>query len=98
MTIQDLKEYFETTEKPKFFLTDVFSWRGAYNEVAFTPSKEGTKEESLELIEWALEESFCGWKGGIFSYDLDTEVHFECDPSACIPYTAEEYLKKKFDF
>lgn len=49
MTIQDLKTYFETTEDPKFFLIDVFSWRGIYAEVAFTPSKIGTKEGSLEL-------------------------------------------------
>lgn len=36
MTLKHLKSYFENTENPKFYLTDVFSWRGIYNEVAFT--------------------------------------------------------------
>ncbi len=93
MTIKDLKEYFETTEKPKFFLASVFSWRGSYDEVAFEAVQEGNKAETLYLIHRALTESFFGWKGGSFSYDLDTEVHFESDRSACTAYTAEEYLK-----
>lgn len=97
MTIQDLKNYFEKTDKPKFFLTDVFSWRGIYDEVAFTPSKEGTKEKSLELIKESLENSYRGWKGGIFTYDLDTEVHFEYDPSDCMNRTVGEYLNIHID-
>lgn len=81
MTIKDLKEYFLNTENPKFFLTDVFSWRGFYSEVAFTPSAVGTKERSLELIEEALTGTFIGYKGGEFTYDEWTNVHFENDSS-----------------
>lgn len=74
-----MKKYFEDTEKPKFFLTDVFSWRGIYAEVAFTPSKTGTREESLALIERALTERFCGYKGDVFTYNVYTNVHFELE-------------------
>ena len=82
MTIGYLKRYFENTENPKFFLTDVFSWRGVYKEVAFTPSKVGSKEESLKIIERALTEFFVGYKGGDFSYDIHTEAHFENEESS----------------
>lgn len=96
MTIQDLKTYFETAEKPTFFLVDVFSWRGSYNEVAFEPSREGTREESLKQIERAIEESFVGWKGGCYTYSLNTEVHFENCHSAFTDCTADEYIIKHF--
>ena len=78
--MQYLKEYFEKTENPKFYLVDVFSWRGIYNEVAFVPSKEGSVEESLRQIDRALTETFEGWKGGEYSYDEYTDVHFETEP------------------
>lgn len=81
MTISDLKNYFEKEKNPKFFLTDVFSWRGSYDEVAFTPSRNGTREESLNLIERALNESFYGYKGGYYSYGIHTEAHFESEHS-----------------
>lgn len=80
MTIKELKNYFEDTANLKFYLTDVFSWRGAYDEVAFTPSKQGSRKESLALIERALTEVFQGWKGGHYVYDETTEVHFEREP------------------
>ena len=79
MTIKDLKEYFEKTEKPKFYLVDVFSWRGAYDEVAFAPSEEG----SLRQIDRALTETFEGWKGGEYAYDKHTNVHFEIEERSC---------------
>ena len=81
MTIKFLKEYFENTTNPKFFLVDVFSWRGNYGEVAFEPSKTGTREESLALIERALTETFTGYKGGEYDYNEWTDVHFEFDYS-----------------
>ena len=64
MTLKHLKSYFENTKNPKFYLIDVFSWRGIYNEVAFTPSKEGSREKSLYLINEALNGVFTGYKGG----------------------------------
>jgi len=81
MTIRFLKQYFEREEEPVFFLTDVFSWRGMYDEVAFIPERYGTIEESLSIINKALNESFIGYKGGRYRYDLNTRVHFEDDDS-----------------
>ncbi len=82
MTIGDLQDYFENTENPKFYLVDVFSWRGRYDEVAFTPSKHGNKKESLGLIEKALSETFLGWKGGDYTYADYTQTHFETEQSS----------------
>lgn len=83
MLILDLKEYYENNDNPKIFLTSVFSWRGSYDEVAFTPSLEGSKEESLKVINRALTAVFDGWKGGEYRYDGFTRVHFENEPRAC---------------
>lgn len=83
MNINDLLNYFQNEKEPKFYLTDVFSWRGCYGEVAFTPSKMGSREQSLEMINEALTEEFEGWKGGIFTYDLYTRVHFEKQMQYC---------------
>lgn len=77
MTILDLKNYFENTKNPKFFIENVFSWRGSYDEVAFTPTLTGTREESLKQINLALTEIFYGWKGGEFTYNEYTTIHFE---------------------
>ena len=50
MTILELKQYFQNTKEPKFFLKDFFSWRGNYSEIAFTPTLNGTKEKSLSIF------------------------------------------------
>lgn len=84
MTIKYLKDYFLNTKEPKFFLADVFSWRGRYYEVAFTPTLSGSRKESLALIEKALTEIFGGYKGGTFQYNELTEVHFETDYSESV--------------
>lgn len=79
MTIEDLYNYFKTSKKPKFYLVDVFSWRGIYNEVAFKPSKKGSVEESIEILDRAISETFYGHKGGEYTYNLYTEAHFELE-------------------
>ena len=79
MNIEYLKNYFEMTDNPKFYLINVFSWAGACGEVAFSPSIEGTKEESIRLINRALTETFHGYYNEEYTYDLYTEVHFEAD-------------------
>lgn len=84
-TIDNLRNYFINTpeEDLKFFLVDVFSWRGIYADVAFVPSKFGNKEESLDIINRALTEEFIGYKGGNYKYDEDTRIHFEYCDSYC---------------
>lgn len=83
MNVNDLLTYFEDKKEPKFYLTDVFSWRGCYSEVAFTPSRNGSREQSIEVIHRAITEVFEGWKGGEFAYGLDTQVHFEKQMQDC---------------
>ena len=94
MIIADLKEYFEKAENPKFYLVDVFSWRGRYDEVAFTPSKNGSKEDSLRMIYRALSETFYGWKGGEYTYEEYTDAHFETEERGCSDMALYDLLLK----
>lgn len=77
MTILELKQYFQNTKEPKFFLNVFFSWRGNYSEIAFTPTLNGTKEESLSILEDATRVTCGGLNGGQYNYDDYTTVHFE---------------------
>lgn len=95
MTIKDLFDYFTKEDNPAFFIVDVFSWRGAYEDVAFTIAiDQGSKEESLNLISKALTNGFRGYHGGTFRYTLDTNVHFERSSSAFEDRTLEDYLSE----
>ena len=73
MTILELKQYFQNTKEPKFFLNVFFSWRGKYSEIAFTPTLNGTKEESLSILEDATIVNCSGQ----YNYNDYTTVHFE---------------------
>jgi hypothetical protein len=51
--------------------------RGYYDHVSFPPTATGiTIAEMLEFVDDALEDDFTGWKGGEYSYNLNTPVHF----------------------
>ena len=50
MTLIDLYNYFDTHKEPKFFINNCFCWRANYNDVAFTPSRIGTRETICERI------------------------------------------------
>ncbi len=95
MELGKLKNHFEQMESGKvldYKLSEPFSWRGVYAECAFEVLKESsTKEENLEQIEKALSESFQGYKGGDFRYNIDTEIHFEYDNGS---YTEGGYSKR----
>lgn len=75
-----------------FGISAPFSWRGAYDEVAFqvlsTPMSRGNV---LARIDLALTEEFQGWKGGEYRYFRYTDVHFEASGGRCSDggYTAE---------
>jgi len=92
MTLKDFKEYFEgffAETRFKYGISEPFSWRGIYAEVAFSIDKSHmTKEEILRRIDIAYTDSFYGWKGGEYKYNDNTEIHFESDRSS---YTDEEY-------
>lgn len=81
MTLGELKQYIESFPdgtKFDYSLSEPFSWRGVYSEVAFTINEnESTREELLEKINRALTQTFFGWKGGDFTYSEHTNVNFE---------------------
>ncbi len=81
MTLGELKQYFESFPENASFtykLSEPFSWRGVYAEVAFDITNQpSTKEENLEKIEQALTKEFYGYKGGEYRYNEDTDIHFE---------------------
>lgn len=70
-------------------ISEPFSWRGIYAEVAFKMLDQPmTREEILENIEKAYTETFYGHKGGEYTYHNRTEIHFEENSSR---YTDGEY-------
>lgn len=85
MELKEFKDYIENTEKGKQFdygISEPFSWRGSYGEVAFTILEQPmTREEILANIKKAYEGIFYGYKGGEYTYQDYTEVHFEEDIS-----------------
>lgn len=55
-----------------------FSWRGSYDEVAFSIVEEPTtREEIMDSILLAYTEVFYGYKGGEYRYGDYTRVNFE---------------------
>ncbi|CAH9013733.1 conserved hypothetical protein [Vibrio phage 277E43-1] len=95
LTLGKMKEYYEN--KPydlvlPYGISEPFSWRGVYAEVAFSIKEHVTVAECLEHVEEALSNTFEGWKGGEFAYDESTEVHFECGEGA---YTDSGYAKRQ---
>lgn len=61
-----------------FGITEPFSWRGSYDEVAFSIVENPMlKEDILKNIELAYSETFYGYKGGEYRYGASTTVNFE---------------------
>lgn len=85
MELKEFKDYIENFQigtEFKYGISNPFSWRGEYSEVAFEILEEPmTREEILANIEIAYTEEFYGYKGGTYRYDDHTEVHFEPDRS-----------------
>lgn len=81
LILKDLKEWIEGLPKDKVFsygLSSPFSWRGSYNEVAFSiDRRDTTRKELLDSIWQAYNLTFMGWKGDEYRYDDHTPVHFE---------------------
>jgi hypothetical protein len=98
MTLKEFKNFIKNKPDDYIFktkLTNVFSWRGSYDEVAFSLSKEEcTKQELLDIINKAYARTFYGYKGGEYSYDDDTEVHFEED---YVSYTDGAYFTEYYN-
>lgn len=99
MNLKDLKVHFTNEPKGKLFkygISEPFSWRGSYDEVAFSIINEPmTREEIIAKIEKALHNEFTGYNGGEYRYNYNTYVNFETDISGysdggyCIEKLAE---------
>ncbi len=92
MKLQDFKEYISNFPIRTVFnygISEPFSWRGDYSEVAFAITKGKTSREGiLSSIQLAYEERFAGYKGTINEYDGCTPIHFE---KGCKYYTDGKY-------
>ena len=75
-----------------FCVTDVFSWRGSYDEpcCSLSTTKQTTKRENLDMLRRLTNEEFYGYKGGEYTYTFDDKINFECD---CSVYSNGMYLK-----
>jgi hypothetical protein len=99
MTLIEFKQHIESFPKDYTFNYSIsipFSWRGVYAEVAFAIYKESsTREEVLEYIEIAYNETFSGYKGGEYKYYDYTDIHFE---ESTKNWTDGRYALKWIDF
>lgn len=93
MTLKEFKTHIESFPNETEFnygISKPFSWRGVYAEVAFEMLEQPmTKEDILANIELAYTETFRGYKGGEYTYDDHTDIHFETD---CGSYTSGGYV------
>lgn len=85
MTLKELKDFFENQPAGKqfqFSISRPFSWRGSYDEIAFSIEEtESSREDILNNIKEAYIGYFTGYKGGEYKYSDDTTVNFEEDYS-----------------
>ena len=72
--IERLREYPLDTYVPNGF-AEPHSYRGYYEQLAFTPLQDTTTGEMLEHAESAMGKEFEGYKGGEFLMTGDTPVH-----------------------
>lgn len=81
MTLLELRDHISSFPEGTMFnygLSAPFSWRGSYDEVAFSIIHERTKRENiLANIEAAYVGTFYGYKGGEYAYKDYTTVNFE---------------------
>jgi hypothetical protein len=81
MQLKEFKDYissFPNGTKFKYGISKPFSWRGSYDEVAFSIIESPmTREEVLANIEIAYNKAFYGYKGGAYEYNDFTTVNFE---------------------
>ena len=98
MNLQDFRDYIAKFPSDHIFeygISEPFSWRGIFAEVAFSIEEHPMSRETiLERIDMCFEKTFIGYKGGEFKYNGNTEIHFEDNPSE---YTNGYYAEKWID-
>lgn len=81
MNLKEFKQQIEQAEAGKIFdygISEPFSWRGIYSEVAFEIIEcPMPREEILANIEKSYTGTFYGHKGGEYTYSDYTRVNFE---------------------
>lgn len=80
MTIKDMENIIESypEDTMPFKIEDEWSWRGIYDQACIGISIEETsKQDNLKELSNLLKYPFDGWKGGEFSYEESTLIHFE---------------------
>jgi hypothetical protein len=81
MELKEFKNYVESFNDGTVFnytISNPFSWRGSYDEVAFAITEYPmTKEDMLNRINQAYTGTFFGYKGGEYKYKDYTTVNFE---------------------
>lgn len=94
MTLKEFKDVIQKAPKNFIFpigVSEPFSWRGYYSDVAFTVVEESmSKETILERIKMAYKNEYRGYKGGIYKYNDNTPVHFEMSQST---FSDGEYIE-----
>ncbi|QDP64833.1 MAG: hypothetical protein GOVbin2917_148 [Prokaryotic dsDNA virus sp.] len=92
MTVDGLKKVVESLPDSYFGLgiSSVHSWRGSYDEPAFTLEPNVSKQTMLNVIDSCLSYVFEGWKGGEFKYYDYSPVNFDTEGN----YTEGGYLLK----
>ena len=80
MKLGQLKEMFSRLDpntELQYGISEPFSWRGSYDEVAFSFEPLVNVKTCLERIDMAMSQTFYGYKGGEYKYYADTPVNFE---------------------
>lgn len=96
MTLKEFKDHISQFPDGTVFpygISEPFSWRGAYDEVAFSIMEIPTdKNDVLNRIQMAYSNIFYGYKGGKYRYNDWTTVNFEEGGSR--DYTDGKYTAK----
>lgn len=97
MILQNLIKFVQGLDDNKIYkygLSYPFSWRGKYDEVCFSIEYGNfTKDQMMVNLVCATLDTFEGYKGGEYTYDLQTRVNFEEDYGS---YSDGEYENKYF--
>lgn len=76
VTLGELIEYLKTLPQDMVVADGFYrphSYRGCYEDVAFVPKKDVPVSEMLAAAESALDETYSGWKGGVFTMHERTD-------------------------
>lgn len=81
MNLKQFRQHIEKSDYGQIFgygISEPFSWRGSYDEVAFSILEKPMKREAiLAEIMKAYGNLFHGYKGGVYYYNNNTLVNFE---------------------